>query len=119
MPQKCLIAHELIAEGAVCALGAVGVHRGIDMTNIDPDEPEEVAAAFNVAEQLAREIVYINDDCGSHKETPEKRWTRVRAWVEKQLAPPDRKDYASDEWHQKAVAKWQAWQPVGKDGDAK
>src|SRR5688572_27648264 len=65
MPVKRLIAHELIADGEVCALGAVGVRRGMDMNDIDPDEPCDVAAAFNVAEQLAREIVYINDEAGS------------------------------------------------------
>lgn len=127
MPSKRLIAHELIADGEVCALGAVGVRRGIDMTNIDPDEPCDVAAAFNVAEQLAREIVYINDEAGSGQlidgkwqpETPERRWERVREWVAKKLAGPQREDYSTDEWWQKAVTKWKAKQlrlQLGKRG---
>lgn len=109
MPEKRLIAHELLREdGEVCALGAVGKRRGVDMTNLDPDEPDDVAAAFDIAEPLAREIVYENDEAGSYKETPEQRWTRVRAWVAEQLSPPKREKYASDEWHQLALAKWKA-----------
>lgn len=84
MPVKALIAHELKTEaGEVCALGALGVARGIDMPAIDPDESEEVAAAFDIAEPLAREIVYMNDEyCDSYTvKTPEQRWSAMRNWV--------------------------------------
>ena len=69
-------------EGDVCALGALGRVRGLDMGDLDPDEPDGVAAAFDIASPLAREIVYMNDD---HHETPEQRWTRMRAWVASQI----------------------------------
>jgi hypothetical protein len=85
MPEKRLIQHELQQDGDVCALGACGVHRGMDMSSLDPDEPEDVAAAFDIAEPMAREIVYMNDEYGAYKETPEHRWTRMRAWVAKQI----------------------------------
>ena len=74
-------------EGDVCALGSLGRVRGLDMSHLDPEDPEGVAAAFDIASPLAREIVYINDDCG-YNETPEQRWARVRRWVESQIAKP-------------------------------
>lgn len=72
-------------EGDVCALGAVGRMRGIDMSGLDPDDSESVAAAFNIADPLAREIVWVNDEGGPARETPEHRWQRVRQWVANQI----------------------------------
>lgn len=87
MPEKRLIAHELIDEsGDRCALGVVGRARGIDVSIIDPDDYERVAAALDIAEALARELVYVNDEATFVDETPEDRWRRVRAWVEETLA---------------------------------
>lgn len=96
MPEKRLIAHELEQDGEVCALGACGKYRGIPMADLDPDEPDDIAAAFNIAEQLAREVVFENDEGGVGKyvdgkyqpETPEKRWERMRAWVVKHVRLP-------------------------------
>ena len=79
MPEKVLIAHALEADGKYCALGVVGKARGIDMTALDPEEPDQIAPAFDIAAALAREVAYINDEWG-HK-TQEGRWSRVRAWV--------------------------------------
>lgn len=72
-------------EGDVCALGALGRVRGLDMANLDPEQPEDVAAAFDVAEPLAREIVYMNDEGTYRSETPEERWKRMRDWVASQI----------------------------------
>lgn len=71
-------------EGDVCALGALGRARGLNMIDLDPEQPEAVAAAFDIAEPLAREIVYMNDEAG-YRETPEQRWARMRAWVAAQI----------------------------------
>lgn len=92
MPEKALIAEKLIDHedgDAVCALGAVGVKRGLAMENLDPEEYETVAEAFDVAEQLAREIAYVNDEGGHWRrgETPQERWQRVRAWAVKHIQP--------------------------------
>lgn len=82
MKEKRLIADELVASGDFCALGVVGANRGIDMQAIDPEDSETVAGVFNIADALAREIVFVNDEMGPWKgETPEQRWVRVRAWV--------------------------------------
>lgn len=80
MPEKRLITNSLEEGGNVCAIGSVGKARGVDMTGLDPDDSETVAHAFNIADQLAREIVYENDE-GPYAETPEERWSRMRAWA--------------------------------------
>lgn len=80
MPQKRLIAKELRKDGEVCALGALGVKRGIPLEQIDPEDSELVAANFNVAEQLAREVVYQNDE-ECDRMTPEERWKQMHTWA--------------------------------------
>lgn len=82
MPKRELIVDELEnTEGKVCALGAVGKARGISLSVIDPDLPEEVAKAFDISPALAAEIVFENDEAGYHDETSEQRWQRMRKWV--------------------------------------
>lgn len=89
LPEKRLIAHELITDThEVCALGALGVacQRVEALAAVDPEDYEQVARFFNIAEALAREVQYVNDDCGPWEgETPEARWTRVRRWVAEQI----------------------------------
>jgi hypothetical protein len=81
MEAKRLIREELVVEsGEVCAIGAVGRARGIDMTDIDACDRETVADTFGISGALAAEIVYMNDDHWT-RETPEARFTRMRAWI--------------------------------------
>jgi hypothetical protein len=85
LPEKRLIANNLQApEGSVCSLGAVGKVRGLDMAALDPEDHPNVAHAFNVAHAMACEIMYLNDE-GAFRETPEERFTRMRAWAVSQL----------------------------------
>lgn len=99
MPVKRLIASELEESGAVCAIGAAGKLRGVDMAGLDPEDYSTVAGTFNVADCLAREIVWENDECGYtnewipserrwREETPEERFLRMRKWVRKQIKDP-------------------------------
>jgi hypothetical protein len=100
MPNKRLITGDLEnEEGDVCAIGSLGKARALDMSKIDPTEPDEVSAAFDIAACLAQEVVYFNDECYNGSDfdpetrsytpmTPEKRWVKMRAWVAKQLASP-------------------------------
>lgn len=82
LPERKLIANELeVSDGAVCAIGAVGKARGVDMSKIDPEDMERVAGKFGIADALAKEIVWMNDEAGHWKETPEQRFERVRKWV--------------------------------------
>jgi hypothetical protein len=83
MPQKRLIAEELEKDGEVCAMGSLCRARGINMDEIDPDDPEQVSKIFNIAECLAQEVAYQNDEYRG--ETPEERWTRMRKWAAKQI----------------------------------
>ncbi|MDE2469410.1 MAG: hypothetical protein KGL35_11855 [Bradyrhizobium sp.] len=103
MPEKRLIAHNLIvspadtygpppewqfyrdikadSECGVCAIGAVGVKRGVNLYSLDPDNYNSIADAFGIAPQLVQEIECINDDTWFGANTPEARWQRVRDWA--------------------------------------
>lgn len=95
MPVKELAANVLETdEGAVCALGAVGKLRGVDVKALDigsqefPDESweehdwDKLSEVFNIAPQLAREVMYINDEMAR---TGAERWAYVRRWAAKRI----------------------------------
>ncbi len=93
LPERKLIAKELEADGAVCALGAVGKARAMNLVDIDPEDHETVAGKFNVAHAMACEIMFENDEGGGYwkNETPEQRFERMRRWVVSQIkVTPDR-----------------------------
>lgn len=68
LPEPKLCYHELQRQdGACCAIGALGRARGIDMTEMDPEdatESGELAEMFDIANQLVREVEFENDDWG-------------------------------------------------------
>lgn len=87
MPEKRLIAEELeTVDGAVCAIGSVGKARGVDMTKLDPEDADGVAATFGIAPSMAREIVWMNDEA-AYRETPEDRFVRIRKWIASEIRP--------------------------------
>lgn len=89
MPDKRLIANDLSRDGCYCALGVVGIARGLPIESIDPHDSRQVAEAFDISEALAKEIVFENDEGGwyaNDTDAPEQRWVRVRAWVKSQIA---------------------------------
>lgn len=97
MPVRRLIEGELqivypgAIGGEVCALGALGVKRGVQLEGLDPEDAETVADRFNIAAALAREVVYENDEGGPYyatNEPPELRWQRMRAWAVSNLKDP-------------------------------
>jgi hypothetical protein len=81
MPVKRLIAHELIEDGEVCALGAVGVHLGINLDALDSRDHQQIACVFNIAPAMVREIEYENDEQWADTTSPETRWAYMRKWV--------------------------------------
>ncbi len=90
MPEKKLIAHELIENGQVCTLGAIGVARGIDMTDIEPSDHETLSDKFGIATQLVQEIEYENDEsCSSD---PAERWRQMHEWAKRHLLDSEEDD---------------------------
>lgn len=94
MPVKELVAGDIARDGRVCAIGSVAQARGMNVSGLDIHDGEEVGSVFGVARAMACEIAHENDECGErfvdgkiHHETPAERWTRMRAWVDSQLAP--------------------------------
>lgn len=98
MPEKRLIDQDLERpDGSVCALGCIGKARGVPLPAIDHDEIEYgdpdyienlrhgLAKSFGIAHQLVAEIEFMNDEASILDETPEQRWTRMRAWVAAQI----------------------------------
>lgn len=101
MPEKVLIDGELQSDGKFCALGAVGRARGIDMASVDTEDWSKLSSIFGIAESLARQIMYENDDGvdtwqwhysqngSSHRQEldnlGELRWQHVRTWAERNL----------------------------------
>ena len=80
LPEKRLITNDLEHAGNVCAIGSVGLKRGIDMSNLDPEDPYPIARAFGIAPQMVMEIEYMNDE-GYYHQTPEQRWKFMRDWA--------------------------------------
>jgi hypothetical protein len=86
LPVKELIAGDLQDGESVCAIGAVGRARGLDMTKLDPEDAETIAVTFGIAKAMARELVFENDDeFGLKSETPAERYQRMRKWIESQI----------------------------------
>lgn len=89
MPEKRLIANNLEHAGNVCAIGAVGAVRGVDMSTLDPEDYDKIASTFGIAYQLVQEIEWENDEAylGWNEvkreidPTPEGRWKHMRAWA--------------------------------------
>jgi hypothetical protein len=100
MPVKALIKNDLIRDTVeidpfgggyipddapkVCALGSVGIGRGLNMEALDPEDYDSVADAFRIAPRLAQEIAFQNDDAAWHA-TPAERWQRMRDWAASRL----------------------------------
>jgi hypothetical protein len=73
--------------GEVCALGAVGRRRGLDMREVDYEDPDSVANFFGIATKLAQEIMWVNDEYTRRNNVPAmmKRYHTVRQWVLQQI----------------------------------
>jgi hypothetical protein len=98
LPDKRLIAGHMEKDGCVCATGALGKARGVDMTAIDKlVEAEDdydsdlvgyaVARAFDIAQPLAREVLFMNDEGSWYwvPESDEQRYERMVKWVKSKI----------------------------------
>lgn len=95
MPVKRLVTRKLEDGADVCALGALGRHRGIDMKPFEFDEDENddtefnqerLGDAFGVARQIICDVMFENDD-GRHYASPEDRWEKMRRWAVSKIRP--------------------------------
>lgn len=88
LPSQRLIGESFqTVNGEVCALGAIGVRRGVDLSNFDPEYPSGVGDAFGIADCLAKEVMFENDEAWG-RETPEQRFQRMRQWVIEHIKEP-------------------------------
>ncbi len=90
IPDKRLVEGDLeTEEGAVCALGCLGKARGVELGQVDTYDYDQLGELFNIAPQLAQEVMYVNDESW-RVTTPEARWLEVRTWAARQiLVEPD------------------------------
>lgn len=88
LPEKRLIANDLQHGANVCAIGSVGLRREVDMSKLDPEDYDRIAAVFGIASQLVQEIEFMNDE-GFYCKTPEERWEKMRAWAVSLLRTPE------------------------------
>lgn len=85
MPEKRLTGGALETGSGCCTLGAEFRARAIDTDAVDDEDYDLITELLNIAEPLAREIMHLNDEGGGWQETPEKRWQRMRQWVQSQI----------------------------------
>lgn len=87
MPEKKLYLNSFEAgEGQFCTLGVLGNSRGTQINDLLNDEgycdTVVVAQRFGIANALACEIMYENDEGSVYdEETPEHRFARMRRWI--------------------------------------
>lgn len=85
MPERRLVMGELQdKEGSVCALGCLGKARGVDLKTVDTEDWDGLGELFDIAPQLAQEVMYVNDDSW-RVTSPEERWSTVRAWAARHI----------------------------------
>lgn len=86
MAEKRLVVGELQdSEGSVCALGCLGKARGVDVGSVDTEDWDRLGELFDIAPQLAQEVMYVNDEDFRGRHSPEERWRVVRAWAARQI----------------------------------
>lgn len=95
MPTKELVAGDLqTEEGSVCALGALGKFKGVDLATIDTYDHQALGETFDIAHQLSQEVMYENDEGGRYhqdatgkwvRENAAQRWERIRTWAAAQV----------------------------------
>jgi hypothetical protein len=85
IPRKELIAGRLADNrGGCCALGTVCRSRGLDVSQVDHDNLEDISRFLDIPCQIVDEVVYLND-AAYPGEAPTDRWARMRFWAGNQV----------------------------------
>lgn len=87
LPVKELQRGLLVSPDGPCALGCLGQAKGIPVELLDPEDPDAIAAAFDVNRKLICEIEYINDEF--YGNAPAARFKEVREWVGRNIKDHD------------------------------
>lgn len=90
MPERKLTESVLVGPEGCCAMGAVAVAEGIDVSEIDPYDLDAVGKLFNISPSMAAEIAYKNDGDWKRHATDEARWRYMHDWAAKKLGRGDR-----------------------------
>ena len=100
LPEKKLIGDSFQTGCGVCALGALAQYRGRDVSDLGHREEsnydgfherEVVAGRLNIAEAMAGEVIFENDEGYlGPPETEAQRWGRMRRWAVAKLTPENR-----------------------------
>jgi hypothetical protein len=112
MPVKELAPDSLAnVAGQYCTLGAVGARRGIDLSRLEEQERDVIAAALGIPEALAAEVMFENDErerrvyverhgpprpgydtyglgWDAREANGADRWQRMRKWVAEKIIEP-------------------------------
>lgn len=88
LPDKRLILGALEdEEGGVCAIGAYGKRKGLDLSKFEVDsDTDEVGIAGGMPPLVAWKVVEMNDLLLDHL-TAEKRYEQMLSWVDSMLIP--------------------------------
>ena len=84
MPVKELVAEKLVDGENVCAIGAVCKARGLDVSDVNPENYNEVARRVGLAPSMVREIVYCNDEAFVNA-GPAARWLAMHKWAKENI----------------------------------
>lgn len=87
LPEKYLLGNLLYDDaGGVCAIGAYGKYKGVNLATFDPEEGDhdEVGIAGGMPRLVAWKVVEMND-IELETAKPEQRYRRMLAWIERLL----------------------------------
>jgi len=87
LPDKRLL-HKALEdeEGGVCAIGAYGKRKGVDLSKFDLDtDTDEVGIVGGMPRLVAWKVVEMNDFQFDRHFTPEQRYEKMLAWIDSKL----------------------------------
>ena len=90
MPVKRLEDYILSDDTGCCAMGAVAESRGLNVSNIDPEDRFAVAAILGIAASMVQELAYYNDEAeASFFESAEQKFVRMRRLAIHLISTPE------------------------------
>ncbi|MGB1013393.1 MAG: hypothetical protein ACPG4T_04600 [Nannocystaceae bacterium] len=85
MPVKKLISGGPVTPDGCCAMGAVMLLRGLEVSSQYDSLAAQLAEPLDIAEAMAQEIAFENDGDLDYIKSDADRWTKMRRWAEGNL----------------------------------